>query len=164
MTSHFITQKLNVTQLLSCNRAGVRYFHVHIEYDDGNIYVTNVLQSELFSGYVKQLVEVMEENPDEIVIFHIEKTLFNDSTIAQSKFDDMVHGYFNNGCIKSNISDNAGSLKMSDIWKNNDRLTVSAFIIAVVAIRNICHRESRRLYIDNLNYILNISTLCLYKI
>ena len=73
---------------------------------------------------MKQLVEVMAENPDEIVILHIEKTIFNDSSIVERKFDNMVQGYFNNVCIKSNISDNAGSLKMSDIWKNNDRLIV----------------------------------------
>ena len=120
MRSHFITQKLNVPQLF---RAGVRYFHVHIEYDDGKIYVTNVLQSGLFSGYVKQLVEVMEENPGEIVILHIEKTLFNDSIIAQSKFDDMVHGYFNH-LYKSNTLDNAGSIKISDVWEINAKLIV----------------------------------------
>ena len=120
MRSHFITQKLNVPQLF---RAGVRYFHVHIEYDDGKIYVTNVLQSGWFSGYVKQLVEVMAENPDEIVILHIEKTLFNDSIIKHSDFDNIVHGYFNN-IYKSNTSDNGGSIKMSDIWTNNDRLIV----------------------------------------
>ena len=79
-----ITQTASVGQLFNL---GVRYFHVHVEYFEELVYVTNSLKGGIFDKYLMKLCKAMNENRGEIVILHVEKTLYGIDTL---KFDNYV--------------------------------------------------------------------------
>ena len=83
-----VTQTLNAQQLFL---AGIRYFHVHIELLEDEIYISNSLLGKTFSKYIDQLEEMLSINTGEIVVLHIEKTLF---TIDERTFDSKVESLF----------------------------------------------------------------------
>ena len=77
----FVSQRFSVYQMFNF---GVRYFHAHVEMTYDTIRVTNTLVGGTFDMYVRELCHMMSLNPEEVVILHIERTLF---TGDQSVFD-----------------------------------------------------------------------------
>ena len=112
-----VTQHASVGQLF---RMGVRYFHAHLELYEGGVYVTNSLLGDRFAVVVRQLELVMLENPDEVVVLHVERTLFD---IEDEAFDNMVAALFN-ATYTNSKRDDLTEIRFGDIQSSRCRLVV----------------------------------------
>ena len=111
-----VTQSLDIVELFNI---GVRYFHVNIEYHNNGIYTTNSFLGDKFSMYIAQLEEILSTNTGEIVILHIEKTLF---TIDERTFDSKVESLFKS--TYKHITKSLKDITFSEIAASSSRLVV----------------------------------------
>ena len=93
-----IAQRESVFSLFN---VGVRYFHVHLELHDEYLYVSNSLLGNQFSEYLAALLGMMAENPGELVVVHVERTLYD---IETPRFDAYAESVFERLAAEYNVT------------------------------------------------------------